>query len=134
MEATEALLDKLVGIVECIENITDEPEVYYDKVHECDLKLCDLMHLLENGTFKSYELIRIATQIKKVRIERRIAKENQELTRLFTNSLGQLQSPGSRAMLKKNIYKEYKDMNMPYKNRIYTDEEIEQIIGGTYEQ
>lgn len=133
MESTEVLVDRLIGIVESVEKVADEPSWYYDKVHECDLKLCDLMHLLENGTFKSYELVRIATHIKKVRVERRTAKENQELTRLFMNSLAQLQSSGSRTMLEEKIYKTYKDMNQPYKNRIYTPEEIEQIIAGTYD-
>jgi len=133
MESTEALVEKLTGIVESVEKIAEEPQIYYDKVHECDLKLCDLMHLLENGTFKSYELVRIATQIKKVRIERRIAKENQELTNQFITCIGQLQSAGSRTMLKQNLFKKYKEMNLPYHNRIYTEEEIKWIVGGIYE-
>ena len=133
MESTEALVERLVDIVESVESLADEPKWYYDKVHECDLKIQDLLHLLENGTFKSYEYIRIATHIKKVRMERRIAKENQELTRLFMNSLAQLQSQGSRTMLEDKIYKTYKDINQPYKNRFYTEEEIEQIVAGTYD-
>lgn len=134
MEATQTLVDRLTGIVESVEKLAEEPQMYYDKVHEYDLKLCDLLHVLENGNFKSYELIRIATQIKRLRNERRIAKENQELTKLFINSIAQMQSTGSRTMLKQNICKEYKEMNLPYKNRIYTEDEIERIVGGTYEQ
>ena len=133
MESTEALVDRLIDIVESVESLADEPKWYYDKVHECDLKTQDLLHLLENRTFKSYEYVRVATHMKKVRAERRTAKENQELTKLFMNNLLQLQSQGSRKMLEEKIYKTYKDMNQPYRNRFYTEEEIEQIIAGTYD-
>lgn len=133
MQATDELLEALTGIIEEIDMMPTTKQNYYEVVHKCDLKRTDLLHILENGTFRSYELVRIANELKAVSKERRVAKENYELIDNFLKGLGNLQSDGGRHMLKEALHRRYREINSEYRNRIYTDEDIERIIGGTYE-
>lgn len=98
-------------------------------ISNCDKKEQDLLHHIELDTLKAYQRINLMTEFKKVRIERRIAKNNcEKVNYIITNIL--------------NIYKGSKILNVElekfetislknkkYGNRFYKKEEFEQIIG-----
>ena len=95
-----------------------------------DSKICDILHLIESGNLKTNECYRIIRELKKQRIERRQIKNNFAILQVFNTHINKLTLEDNRKFLLNEINKENKKINSEYKNRIYTSEEIDNILKG----
>lgn len=88
----------------------------------------DLLHLIENQTLSTNECYRIIKELKAVRIERRYVKNDIELANTFKAHKNQLLSIDNRNFLKKLLStKKEQLLTSKYKNRVYTNQELEDI-------
>ncbi len=112
----------------------DTLDKYFDGMSEqqsnIDLKLCDLYHYIENNTLKTNECYRITKEIKKQRQLRRNLKNDYELLKIYKGGYTRLNNEANRKMLLADVHKRNKELGKKYKNRVYTEEEIEEILGG----
>lgn len=116
-------INKLLNeLDECYDNLPNE-------LSKVDSAICDLLHLIENNILKTNQSYRVIRELHKLRIERRKIKNNMELMSTFRTHQNKLLNVDNRKILLSEIGKKEKSLNMKYNNRIYTDEEIKEMIG-----
>lgn len=123
--------DKIVEV----SNLLDEIDEYDDSLSSAlsiaDSKICDLMHLIEMNTLKTNQCYRIVRELRKLRLERRKIKNDMDLLQVFKTEKNKLINIEYRKFLLNTIYKENKRQNnAKYNSRIYTEEELKELIGG----
>ena len=126
--------------MELIEEITnaikklDEEEEYTDKLCDAlsnaDQKTSDLLHYIENNNINAAQSCHLIKEIKKVRIERRKIKNDMELARAFKDNVGKLINTENRKMILSKLHKTSKQLETEYHNRIYSKEELTEILDG----
>lgn len=125
-------MDVLENIKQSIE-LLDDVEKYYEELpilqSNVDCALSDLYHCIENRKFKTNEAYRIVKEIKKQRLIRRKINNDYELLKTFKTHENKLMNSGSRKMLINEMHKTNNRLNQPYKNRVYTDDKINEILG-----
>lgn len=112
----------------------DKVDSYFDSMSESmqnvDYKICDLMHLIEDGSLKTNECYRIVRELKKLRQERRRLKNDYQMILTYKNNHSRLNNENNRKLLLGELHKTEKQLGKNYKNRVYTEEEIKNILGG----
>lgn len=123
IEEAKTIITKLNNLDEYFDNMSEMQR-------EVDYKLCDLYHYIENNSLKTNECYRIIKEIKKQRQIRRRLKNDYELLKTYKNGYNKLNNEANRKMLLADIHKTNKELGKNYKNRVYTEEEIKEILGG----
>lgn len=122
--------EKIIEAVKILDEIEEYDEGLNDKLSHCDCMICDLMHLIENNTLKTNQCYRIIKELKKLRIERRKIKNDMDLLSVYKNNYQKLLNYDNRKLLLSEIGKKEKTLNLKYNNRVYTEEDIKELIGG----
>lgn len=122
--------DKIVEIIETLDAIDEYDNGLADKLSNADSKLSDLYHVVEKNKLKTNECYRMIQELRKVLLERRKVKDDMALLNVYKSQRERLPGDKTRAFLKQSIYKESNKLNSPYKNRVYTEEEINEILEG----
>ena len=123
------VLDKIIEISKALDEIDNFDKNVPEKMIEYNYKLSDLYHYIENNTLDSKKCYRICREFKKVLKKRRDFKNNVELLNEYKQLKLKLNSGiENRQMLLSSLGKRSKRLNQPYKNRIYTDEELKKIM------
>ena len=126
-----------IDIVEELKSITeslDKIDSYFKSRSELesnvDMKLSDLYHYIEFNNLKTNECYRMIREIKKQREVRRMLKNDYELLRTYKDNHARLNNESNRKIFMSELYKKRKELGKKYKNRVYTDEELKNILGG----
>ena len=123
--------DKIVEIIELLDEIDEYCSGLADMLSNYDSKLSDLYHLIEENKLKTNECYRVVQEMRKVLVERRKIKNDMLLMSVYNKEKEKLQSNKNRVFLKQSIFKKEREINDSiYKKRIYTDEEISEILEG----
>nr|DAZ41263.1 MAG TPA: hypothetical protein [Caudoviricetes sp.] len=93
-----------------------------------DQKTQDLLHYIENNKINAFQSYRLVKQLKKIRLDRRNIKNNIELAATFYNNKNKLIFNEYRSVLKDELKKTKKQLQLKYKNRYYQQCEIVNII------
>ena len=123
----------VISEVKMITQSLNKLDEYFDNLsdlqREIDYKLSDLYHYIENNQLRTNECYRIIKEIKKQREIRRRLKNDYELLKIYKNNYARFNNENNRKMLLADINKTNKELNKSYKNRIYSEEEMNQILG-----
>ena len=126
-----------LDIVDEIRIVTEKLDAldnYFNSMSELesnvDMKLSDLYHYIEFNSLKTNECYRIVKEIKKQREIRRNLKNDYALLSTYKNNHQRLNNENNRKMLMTEMYKTKKEQGKKYKNRVYTEKEIIEILGG----
>lgn len=123
----------IIEDVKCIcnklDNIQSSIDELPNKLSTLELQEQDLLHLIENSTLKTNQCYRVIKEIRKCRLERRKVKNDMELARTYQTHQNKMISTENRKFLLTELNKTNSRLNQPYKNRIYTEEEIKEILG-----
>jgi len=127
--------------MELLEEITnaikklDEVEEYTDKLCEAlsneDQRTSDLLHYIENNNINAAQSCHLIKEIKKVRLERRKIKNDMEIARAFKDNINKLINAENRKMIMAKLHKTSKQLESEYQNRVYSNEELTEILDGT---
>ena len=130
MEELISNISQAFALLDKVEKLND---IIHDQQSNVDSRLSDLYHYIENNNLNAAECCRIIKEIKKVREERRDINNAWEILRIFNANTGKLQNSGNRSILFAEIKREQKRLNnSTYKNRVYKEEEIKDILKGSY--
>ena len=117
-------ISKLLDVIDLFDNSVSEEMANYG------YKLSDLYHKLENMNLTAPKCYKFCKELKNVLQERRTFKNNVELLHEYKNNKNKLISGiENRQQLLSVIGKREKQLNCPYKPRIYTEEELNEKIG-----
>lgn len=121
--------DKINDVIVILNEIDTYDSALSDNLSLVDSKICDLLHLIENNTLKTNQCYRVIKELHNLRIERRKIKNDMELMKVYRDNKQKLSNQDYRQFLLSNIGKKEKQLNGEYKNRIYTEEELKEMVG-----
>ncbi len=111
--------------------LLDELEIYFDelpgKQSRVDSELSDLYHYIENNSLNASQSCKIVKQIKAKRLERRQILKDFELSKVYKTNSNKLSSKENRKFLFNDLNKTIKSLDSEYKNRIYTQEQLDTL-------
>ena len=118
--------EKALALLNTIEDTETE---LYNKQSEYDNKIQWWLHFLENNTITTKQSYRIMRELKTLRKERRIVKDNIDMLRSFHDGEDKLKGKDNRCMLLGQLRKlKNRQENWVYSNDCYTEQEIEKIL------
>ena len=123
------VLEKLTQAINLLQEVDEYREQLPTLQQEVDYRLSDLLHKIENNTLNAPQSCKIVKEIKKQRIIRRNYQNDYEILRTYTNNANKLMNAGNRELLLVEINKTNKRLNQPYKNRVYTEEDMKELLG-----
>ena len=110
----------------------NELDKYYEELPQLlgvqDSKEQDILHYIEDNKISAFESYRLVKELKKVRYDRRVIKNNYELLQVFNSNKNKIINQSNRQFLLQDMYVKEKRLNAKYKNRQYTEEELKEII------
>lgn len=123
---------EVIKTLQEITNTLNELDTYYDglanELSVIDLKIQDLLHYIENNNISILWSYKYIVELKKLRMERRRIKRDMFVLSKYNEHKNKIISSGNRQFLMNEVYKAEKQLDTPYKNRQYKDEEIEEIL------
>ena len=123
--------DKALEVIELLDEIDSYDDGLTNELSNADSRISDLYHYLEEHKLKTGECYRFVQELKKVLLDRRKVKDDMSLLSVFKREKDKLLNDKNRVFLKQTIHKKNKELQEShYNNRVYTEEEINKILGG----
>lgn len=127
------VLENIKKAIECLK----ENEDYYQELNGegglisvADSKIDYWLHYIEFNNVDAKKICKIHKEIKKLRTERRKYKNDAELIKVFKNNEQKLVNSQNREFLLAEVCKtDTKQQNAKYGSTIYSQEEINEILG-----
>ena len=122
------IIDEVKEIITRLNNLEEYCKNLYHELGIQDSKEQDILHYIEDNKISAFEAYRLIKELKKVRDERRVIKNNYELLQVFNSNKNKIINQSNRQFLLQDLYVREKRLNSKYKNRQYTEEELKEII------
>lgn len=120
---------KINDIIQTLNELDEYSSTLNDKLSEVDSKTQDLLHYVETNTLNVVWCYRFMKELKTIREKRREIKNDMELINKFNEHKTKLISNiDNRNMLFNEVCKREKQLNIPYKNRQYEENELKEIL------
>ena len=121
-------IDELKQIIIKLNQIDNYNDSLSQKLSVVDEKQQDILHLIENNKIGAFGAYRLLKELREVRQERRIIKNDIETLHSFNDQKNRLLTRENRAALLQSLSNREKRLNCEYTNRQYKDGELEEII------
>lgn len=122
--------DKVVEACKLLDELDEYDSSLPELLSTNDNKIIDLLHLIELNKLNTKQCYRVVKELRNLRIDRRRVKDEMELMRVYKTEQNKLLSKDYRPFLLSNIGKSEKIQKArQYSNRVYTDEELKELIG-----
>lgn len=124
------VLEEVKNAVDILNRIDEYHVTLSDRLSALDSRTQDLLHYIESNSINVLWCYRMIKELKTIRIERRKVKNDMELLTKYTEVKNRLTSKDSRTFILSELHKRNKQLQTTYKNRQYTEEDIQKIIKG----
>lgn len=123
------IVEELKKAIEILDKLDEYRSTLPKLQSEIDNKLEDLYHYIENNSLNTSQRYRIVGEIQRLRQERRIIKNNNWLSKSYDTHINKLNNVDNRKMLLAELNKTIKTLDTKYKNRVYSEEEMKELVG-----
>ena len=123
------IINNLTKAIVLLDEIDDELDKSPNLQSTVDSKLSDIYHYIENNKLTTSQRYRIVGILADLRTERRQILNDYELLKTFKSNQTKLCNKNNRKMLLAEVHKKEKQLHTVYKNRIYTEEELKELVG-----
>lgn len=123
------VIEDITNAVSILNKVDNYKDNLVDKLSEQDKKMSDLYHLIENTKPTTGQCYRIVKELKKQLEIRRKVKRDMSILSVYDKNINKLLNESNRNMLLAEVHKVEKRLDTVYQNRIYTDEELIEIVG-----
>ena len=123
------IIEKLSEVCGELDLIQDYTENLANDLSYFDSMKCDLEHFIEHNKINSKNAYRICKEMQKVLLQRRKIKNDMELSRVMGINFNKIISNDYRKFLIAELNKTNGRLNQPYKNRVYTQEQEDYLLG-----
>lgn len=124
------VIEEINEVVDKLNKIDEYSSSLPEKLITLNNKQLDLLHYIENTKVNIVWCYRMIKEMKKVRVERRKVKNDIDLLNKFGELKTKLLSKENRQFLLAELHKREKLINSEYKNREYSEEELQKILKG----
>ena len=122
--------EKILEIIKLLDELDEFENSISENLSYFDSKISDLYHKLENMKLNFKTSYEFCKELREVLIERRNYKYNMRIYQEFSNQKQKLiNGIDNRKMLLNSIIQKDKNIHQPYKNRIYSEDELKEKIG-----
>ncbi len=121
------MIDEVIKASKVLDQVEDYISTLPDQQSNCDSKLSDLYHYLENNKLNASQCCSFIKEMKKVVQERRKVKNEYEIGKVYKTYCNRLNSKDNRALLINELKKMEKKLEKEYKNRVYSDGDLIEI-------
>lgn len=108
-----------------IDNMIDTQSIELQKI---DYELSDWLHYIENNPIDEPSSIKIINEIQRLRQLRRCLHNEYEIENTYKNNASKVMGNNTRSLLLAEINKTVKQLNNDYKNRVLTEEKINELL------
>ena len=122
------LIRKVNDIVKAMDEIDELVKTLSERRSNIDLELSDLLHIIENNYLDEFASHNVTKRIHDLRKKRRSVSNEQALLELWKQQRKDLLYSSSRAQLGKLFLDRIDSLEMPYKNRVLSDEDIDSLL------
>lgn len=123
------IIEKVKEISELMNELQSYTNNLSANLQAADYRISDLLHIIENETLNTKGCYRVIKELKKARLERRKIKNDMELSKTLNSNLNKMLGIENRQFLLAELNKTNNRLKTKYKNRIYTEEELNELIG-----
>lgn len=123
------IIDKVREVSDLMNELQSYTNSLNSSLQAVDYRISDLLHLIEKETLNTKGCYRVVKELKNVRKDRRKIKNDMELSKTLNLNLNKLLNIENRQFLLAELNKINNHLNNKYKNRIYTEDEIKELIG-----
>lgn len=124
------VIDELKIINDKLDVIDEYSNTLSDELSKVDCKMQDLLHYIEFNKISVKWCYRMMKEMKELREKKRKIKNDMEILSKYNETKTKLLTSDNRKFLMTEIYKKDKQLNQPYKNREYTEEDMQKILKG----
>lgn len=124
----EIILEKINQAIDVLNEIDEMIESQPREIQNIEFQLSDLYHLIENNELSEAASINVVKKIHELRIIRRSLNREHEIELCYNNQKSKLAGKDTRKFLLSEIYKTIKKLDTSYKNRVFTDEDINELL------
>ena len=127
------LSDRLLGVTSLLNHIDRYKEDVSKKRRETDWKILDILHRLEDNidNMTVYGFFKVMYELHHLRELRRTLKVSDTVIYEFQRNSNKLNNEGNRKMLDGTICRELDKLTRPYRNRVYTEEQLDEMFTAT---
>lgn len=129
MDQQDSIKQQVNEVVDILNKLDDYVEMLPAELSVADSAICDILHLIENNKLKTNQCYRVVQELHKHRINRRRIKNDMEIANTYKTHWQKLLNKDNREMLLNELNKKENHLKTEYNNRIYTDEEMQKILG-----
>ena len=126
----EIIIEKIKQVVKLLDEIDEMIETQSIEIQNVDLQLSDLYHLVENNELNEVASVNVINKMHELRVLRRSLNNEHEIENTYNIHKSKLPGKENRQFLLHEIYKTEKSLKSQYKNRILTDEYINNLLEG----
>ena len=123
IETVEEVIMKLNNLEEYMNDLNNQLSII-------DKRKSDIEHLIEEKKVNVFQAYKVYKELEKVLHERRKIKNDIELTKIFRANDTKLIKIKNRESLLEDLRSRNNDLNCEYNNKVYSKEELEELIGG----
>ena len=124
----EIVFEKIKSAVSILNEIDEMISTQSLQLQEIDYAIQDWLHYIENNEIDDKQSIKIIKELQKLRKTRRCLHNEYEIEKTFKDNASKVMGNNTRPMLLAEIGKTVKQINSTYKNRILTDEQINELL------
>ena len=122
------LIRKVNDIVKAMDEIDELVKTLSERRSNIDLELSDLLHIIENNDLDEFASHNVTKRIHDLRKKRRSVSNEQDLLELWKQQRKDLLYSSSRTQLGKLFLDKMSALEMPYNNRVLSDEDIDALL------
>ena len=128
------VMEEITKAVDILNRVDDYDKTLWDELSELDCKEQDILHYIENNPINMLRCYNIIKHIKTIRLKRRKVKNDRELLSRFNDIKAKITSRDNRQFILTELHKKEKALDTTYKNRQYSEEDIQKILKGIYKE
>ena len=131
--SVDELSNWVMGATSLLNSIDEYKENVSNKRRETDWRLVDILHRLENNIddMTIYGMISVILELHKLRKIRRTLMVSDTAIYDFQKNTNRLNNINNRNMVDASFMKSVKNLTKPYRNRVYTEEQLNKMFCAT---
>lgn len=125
------LVEKIKLVIDTMDEIDEMIKSQSAKLQAVDFELSDLYHLIEYYDLTESAKVNIVDKIHDLRQIRRSLNNEYEIENTYQTHKSKLTGNETRKFFANEVYKTVKKLNNEYKNRVLTEDNIQELMGAT---
>lgn len=122
------IYEKIKNAMTILDEIDEMINSQSEELQNVDYELSDWLHYIENNEINDKESIKIIKEMQRLRKTRRCLHNEYEIEKTYKSNSAKVMGNNTRQMLLAEVNKTIKQLDSDYKNRILTEEKINELL------